>query len=87
MRILLMIVIILSPKYLYADIPKHNGKCGDVTSINMGDNLKICRVGDVIAVQQKIVPKYCDYRYAIIKLNGNGATAVYTCVMRVQKDN
>lgn len=64
-------------------LPKHNGKCGDLQGSNMGDKMEQCRVGDVVIVQRKVVPMYCDYRYSIHRYEGSGVTGTFSCVLRV----
>ena len=68
-------------------LPAHNGKCGVLQSSNMGKDMDQCKVGDVVIVQKKVVPMYCDYRYAIHNYGGTGATSTYSCILRVLRKN
>ena len=64
-------------------LSKHSGKCGELKGLNMGDNMEQCKVGDVVIVQRKVVPMYCDYRYSIHEYGGKGSTSIYSCILRV----
>ena len=56
---------------------------GGLQDSNMGKKMEACKVGDVVIVQKKVVPMYCDYRYEIQEYAGKGITQTFSCVLRV----
>ena len=49
----------------------------------MGNKIEQYNVGDIVIVQRKVVPMYCDYRYLIHEYANNGVTETFSCVLRV----
>lgn len=84
-KLVLFISTIVLSGFCFANEPltAHNGKCGDLQESNMGNKMDQCKVGDIVIVQRKVVPMYCDYRYSIHKYANSGVTETFSCVLRV----
>ena len=81
-----ILVIFSSLSIAHAEaLPEHHSKCGKLTEPNMGEKLLNCEVGDVVILEKRLSPKYCDFRYQIVDIGGDGMMGSIYCVLRVKK--